>query len=153
MDGLLASDFTLDTARRDGDDLMHLDWSSNGVDWRDESSDPDMARAWLEETHSPDHPGSDLWNRVYELTHDDLDPPRGWRLVKLLVEQAQSDRELWHIGSEPLAWIVDNHADLVTAELTVLYRSDPKWRRPFDGQISTALHRFAYKMHQTNATN
>lgn len=26
MGGLLASDFTLDTARRDGDDLMTLDW-------------------------------------------------------------------------------------------------------------------------------
>lgn len=134
-------------------DLMTLDWSSNGVDWRDESRDPEMAHDWLEETHSRDHAGSDLWNRVYELTNGDLDPPRGWRLVKLLVEQAQSDGELWHIGSEPLGWILDNHADLVSAELTALYRSDPKWRKPFDGQISTALHGFAYKMHQMNSSN
>jgi len=56
MGGLLASDFIPDAARRDGEDLMTLDWSSNGVDWRDESRDPDMAHDWLEETHSPDHP-------------------------------------------------------------------------------------------------
>src|SRR5260370_39333869 len=77
---------------------MDLDWSSDGVDWRDESRDPDMARDWLREADGADHPGSDLWNRVYELTHEALDPPRGWRLVKLLVEHAQNDRQLWHIG-------------------------------------------------------
>ena len=47
MGGLLASDFIPDAARRDGEDLMTLDWSSNGVDWRDESRDPDMARRIL----------------------------------------------------------------------------------------------------------
>lgn len=132
---------------------MTLDWSSKGVDWRDESHDSDMARDWLREAVTPNHLGSDLWQRVYELTHEDLDPPRGWRFIKLLVEQAKNDHQLLQIGCEPLAWMIDNHTDLVSGELAVLYRSDPKWRKPFNGQISTALHRFAHKMDQMSATN
>jgi len=129
--------------------VTDLDWSSDGVDWRDESRDPDMARDWLREADGADHPGSDLWNRVYELTHEALDPPRGWRLVKLLVENAQTDRQLWHIGGEPLAWIVDNHPQLVSAELAQLYRADPKWRQSFKGQISRALFDFEKRLTAT----
>lgn len=131
---------------------MDLDWTGAGIDWRDESHDPRMARAWLREADGADHPGSDLWNRVYELTHEDLDPPRGWRLVKLLVEQAQDDRQLWHIGSEPLAWMVDNHPQLVSAELAELYRADPRWRQPFKGQMSRALFDFEKRLTGNEST-
>ena len=131
---------------------MDLDWTGAGIDWRDESHDPRMARAWLREADGADHPGSDLWNRVYELTHEDLDPPRGWRLVKLLVEQAQDDRQLWHIGSEPLAWMVDSHPQLVSAELAELYRADPRWRQPFKGQMSRALFDFEKRLTGNEST-
>jgi hypothetical protein len=122
---------------------MTLDWSSDGVDWRDESLDDAMARDWLSATHLRDLPANnprhdeidDVWERVRELTQSDLDPPRGWRLVKRLVELAQNDRELWHIGRVPLAAMVRNHGSLVAGELERLYRADPKWRQAFEGQL------------------
>jgi hypothetical protein len=116
------------------------DWSSDGVDWRDESADDALARAWLDATHH-DLYGSDEWNRVYELTHEDLDPPRGWRLLQRLVELAEG-RELWHVGGGPLAYMVDNHLPLIQEELERLYRSNPKWVMAFEGQMSSALADF-----------
>lgn len=122
---------------------MGLDWSSEGVDWRDESLDDAMARDWLRATQVRDLPADDpkleeiddVWSRVLELTQSDLDPPRGWRLLKRLVELAKNDRELWHIGRNPLSAMVVNHESLVASELEQLYRTDPKWRQAFEGQL------------------
>lgn len=116
------------------------DWSSDGIDWRDESADDALARAWLDATHH-DLYGSDVWNRVYELTHEDLDPPRGWRLLQRLVELAEG-RELWHVGGGPLAYMVGNHLSLIQKELVRLYGSNRKWGMAFEGQMSTALADF-----------
>lgn len=118
---------------------MGLDWSAQGVDWRDESLDEAMARDWLEATHGPNHIASDVWDRVLELTQTDLDPPRGWRLAKSLVELAKTDRELWLIGADVLATIAREHESLVLAELEELYRTDSKWRQAFKGQMSPVL--------------
>jgi hypothetical protein len=116
------------------------DWSSDGIDWRDESADDALARAWLDATHH-DLYGSDVSNRVYELTHEDLDPPRGWRLLQRLVELAEG-RELWHVGGGPLAYMVGNHLSLIQKELVRLYGSNRKWGMAFEGQMSTALADF-----------
>ncbi len=116
------------------------DWSSDGIDWRDESADGALARAWLDATHH-DLYGSDMWDRVYKLTHEDLDPPRGWRLLQRLVELAEG-RELWHVGGGPLAGMVGNHLSLIEKELVGLYRSNHKWAKAFEGQISTPLADF-----------
>jgi hypothetical protein len=112
-----------------------LDWSSDGVDWRDESLDDAMARDWLRATHGPNLVATDVWDRVLELTQTDLDPPRGWRLTKRLVELADGDEELWNVGAEALANIVRNHEKLVAVELEHLYQTDPKWRQAFVGQM------------------
>jgi hypothetical protein len=112
-----------------------LDWNDEGVDWRDESLDEAMARDWLLATHGPNLFDTDVWDRVLELTQTDLDPPRGWRLTRRLVELAESDRELWYVGAEALATIVRNHEKLVAVELEHLYRTDPKWRQAFVGQM------------------
>jgi hypothetical protein len=82
-----------------------------------------------------------VWQRVYELTHEDLDPPRGWRLVQKLVELAEG-RELWHVGGGPLAAMVDNHSSLIEKDLTRLYVSNPKWALAFEGQMSSPLAAF-----------
>jgi len=116
------------------------DWSSDGIDWRDESADGALARASLDATQH-DLYGSDVWDRVYELTHEDLDPPRGWRLLQRLVELAEG-RELWHVGGGPLAGMVGNHLSLIEKELVGLYRSNHKWAKAFEGQISTPLADF-----------
>ena len=118
---------------------MGLDWSSEGVDWRDESLDDAMARDWLEATHGPSRVPMDVWDRVLELTQTDLDPPRGWRLAKRLVELATTDRELWLVGRDVLATIAREHWGLIAAELEELYRTDQKWRQAFEGQMSPAL--------------
>jgi hypothetical protein len=112
-----------------------LDWSDEGVDWRDESLDEAMARDWLHATHGPNLFDTDVWDRVLELTQTDLDPPRGWRLTRRLVELAESDKELWYVGAEALATVVRNHAKLAAVELEHLYRTDPKWRQAFVGQM------------------
>jgi hypothetical protein len=114
---------------------MGLDWSSGGVDWRDESLDDAMARDWLRATHGTNFVATDVWDRVLELTQSDLDPPRGWRLTKRLVQLAESDKELWNVGADALANMVRNHEKLVAVELEQLYRTDPKWRRAFVGQM------------------
>ena len=123
------------------------DWTSDGIDWRDESADGALARAWLEATHN-DLYGSDVWQRVYELTHEDLDPPRGWRLVQKLVDLADG-RQLWHVGGGPLASMVANHLSLVEKDLTRLYTSNPKWAAAFEGQMSIALASFQKRVHVT----
>jgi hypothetical protein len=125
------------------------DWSSDGIDWRDESADDALARAWLEATHH-DFYGSDEWYRVYELTHEDLDPPRGWRLLQRLVELAEG-RELWQVGGGPLAHMVDNHLSLIQEELVRLYRSNPKWAMAFEGQMSTALADFQARFRRSDS--
>jgi hypothetical protein len=102
-----------------------------------------MARDWLKATHVRDLPAEDprhdeiddVWERVRELTQSDLDPHRGWRLLKQLVELAQTDRELWHIGRVPLAAMVQNHQSLVVGEMEGLYQADPKWRQVFEGRL------------------
>ncbi len=100
--------------------------------------DDTMALDWLEATHRNLYE-TDVYDRVLELTQTDLDPPRGWRLTKRLVELAKTDRELWLIGADVLATIARHHGSLVAAELEELYRTDSKWRRAFKGQISPAL--------------
>src|ERR1700674_5221255 len=133
---------------------MGLDWRSDGVDWRDESKDDAMAVDWLRATHDRDGPLSDpspldgyeVENRVRELTQSDLDPARGWRLVKRLVELAHNDRELWHIGRAPLAEMLGNHEALVLVELEHLYRTNPKWRQAFESQISIPMSNFAKRI-------
>ena len=129
---------------------MTENWSSDGVDWRDESLDPAMARDWLRASHEPDFADSDICYRVLELTQSDLDPPRAWRLVKELVVQANDDKELWHIGRQPLSYMVQYHPDVVGDELERLVRCDPKYRRALEGQISKELHdlRTRYELEQ-----
>jgi hypothetical protein len=114
---------------------MGVDWSSEGVDWRDESLYDEMAHDWLRATHGPNLFATDVWDRVLELTQSDLDPPRAWRLTKRLVELAEGDTELWYVGREALAEMVRNHEKLVAGELEYLYRTDPKWRQAFVGQL------------------
>lgn len=130
---------------------MRHDWSSEGVDWRDESMDEEMARDWLRGTHDPDSGDRDrVFSRVFELVESNLDPPRGWRLTKKLVELAHDDNELFEIGSRVLAMLVTWHEDLVGVELADLARSDPKYRQALNGQISQALRDFEAKhgLHQ-----
>jgi hypothetical protein len=103
--------------------------------------DDRMVLDWLDASHR-DLYGTDVFDRVLELTQTDLDPERGWRLVKRLVESARNDQELWQIGAGPLSTIVREHGALVAAELEALVRADPKYRQAFRGQISTALYDF-----------
>lgn len=124
--------------------LRGNDWSSDGIDWRDESFDDDLAKAWLGDTHQKVD-NSDVSQRVWELTHEDLDPARGWRLVKRMIQLAQG-RELWHVGGGPLDSMVSNHLALIEDELVTLYRTSPRFRRAFEGQMSTALARFQEKV-------
>jgi hypothetical protein len=123
--------------------------NSDGIDWRDESADDALARARLDATHH-DLYGSDEWNRVYELTYEDLDPPRGWRLLQRLVELAEG-RELWHVGGGPLAYMVGNHLSLIQEELVRLYRSNRKWAMAFEGQMSTALADFQERFRRSDS--
>jgi hypothetical protein len=51
-------------------------------------------------------------------------------------------------AADPLSTIVREHPDLVRQELISFYRSDPKWRKAFAGQISTALHEFERQVAQ-----
>jgi hypothetical protein len=118
---------------------MSMNWGSDGVDWRDESLDAAMAGDWLRASHEPNFEASDVFYRVLELTQSDLDPSRAWRLVKELFRQANADKELWQIGSEALSTIVQYHPDIVGDELGHLIRTDPKYRRALDGQISREL--------------
>ena len=123
-------------------DTRNLDWSDQGVPWWDLSKDEFLAREWLARPgRVPPYDNTD--DRVLELTQTDLDPPRGWRLVKKMVELASTDDQIWRIGADPLSTIVREHPDVVGKELTLFYRSDPKWRKAFEGQISRALYEFA----------
>jgi len=128
-------------------DTKNLDWSSRGVPWWDASKDDYLAREWLA-VGGRSLSSDDVYDRVLELTQTDLDPPRGWRMVKKLVEFANTDDQLWRIGADPLSTIVREHPDLVREELTRLYRDDPKWRKAFEGQISTALYEFKRQLEQ-----
>jgi hypothetical protein len=119
----------------------NLDWSNHGVPWWDASKDEFLARDWLA-TPGRELPSADIYDRVLELTQTDLDPQRGWRLVKKMVEFASTDDQVWRIGADPLSTIAREHPDLIHDELTRFYRSDPKWRKAFEGQISSALHEF-----------
>lgn len=132
---------------------MTQNWRSEGVDWRDESLDGAMARDWLRASHEPDFESSDVCYRVLELTQSDLDPPRAWRLVKELFRQAKDARELWQIGSDPLSTIVKYHPEVVGDELVHLIRTDPKYRRALDGQMSTELHQIAGTLSPLSATH
>ena len=115
-----------------------MNWGSDGVDWRDESLDAAMAGDWLRACHEPDFAASDVCYRVLELTQSDLDPPRGWRLVKELFRQAKDD-DLWQLGRRVLSTIVQKHPEVVGDELEKLIRTDPKYRRALDGQMSREL--------------
>ena len=81
---------------------------------------------------------------MWELTHEDLDPARGWRLVKRMIQLARG-QELWHVGGGPLGSMVSNHLALIEDELVMLYRTSPRFRRAFEGQMSTALAQFQEK--------
>jgi hypothetical protein len=130
-------------------DTHNLDWSDQGVPWWDASKDEFLAREWLA-TPGRAPTSDDIYDRVLELTQTDLDPARGWRLVKKMVELASTDGHIWRIGADPLSTIVREHPDLVREELTRFYRSDPKWRKAFEGQISTALHEFRHNVERQN---
>src|SRR5207245_11746248 len=105
-----------------------------------------MPRDWLAATHAEGLPGSDGWHRVWELTRESLDPDRGWRLLKRMVQLADSDEELRMIGYYPLRHMLDSHEVLIAPKLERLYRADPKWRRAFDGQMSQVLADFARRV-------
>jgi hypothetical protein len=131
-------------------DLSAVDWSNQGVPWWDASKDEYLARDWLAllpgdvrvGAYMGDPRSNDIEDRVLELTQTDLDPVRGWRLVKRLVELATTDAQLWRIGADALSTILREHEALVTPELKQLYTSDPKWRKTFDGQMALSLYRF-----------
>ena len=113
------------------------DWSGNGIDWRDESKDAAMAKDWLRAVHRLDSAaGDDVLARVFELMESNLDPPRGWRLAKQLVEYASDDTEFFQIGNRVLPMLLKWHEDLVGDELAELVRTNPKYRRAMKGQIS-----------------
>jgi hypothetical protein len=132
-------------------DTQNLDWSDQGVPWWDASKDDYLARDWLA-AGGRGLQSDDIYDRVLELTQTDLDPARGWRLVQKLIEFAGTDEQLWRIGAGPLATIVREHPELVREELTNFYRSDRKWRRAFEGQISTALGEFKRQVEQNPGT-
>jgi len=132
-------------------DTHNLDWSDQGVPWWDASKDDYLAREWLA-VGGRSLPSDDVYDRVLELTQTELDPARGWRLVQKLVEFAGTDEQLWRIGEGPLATIVREHPELVRKDLTSFYRSDRKWRRAFEGQISTALGEFKRQVEQNPGT-
>jgi hypothetical protein len=63
-----------------------------------------------------------------------------------MVQRTRSDQELSFIGYYPLAHMLDNHAALIAGELEQLYRTDPKWRQAFEGQMSESLGKFAKRI-------
>jgi len=132
-------------------DTKNLDWGDQGVPWWDASKDEYLARDWLA-AGGRGLQSDDVYDRVLELTQTDLDPARGWRLVQKLVEFAGTDGQLWRIGAGPLATIVREHPELVREELTSFYRSDQKWRKAFEGQISTELGEFKRQVEQNPGT-
>ena len=112
-----------------------------------------MARDWLEATHAAGLPSTNVWFRVWELTHENLDPDRGWRLLKRMVQRTRSDQELSFIGYYPLAHMLDSHAALIAGELEQLYRTDPKWRQAFEGQMSESLGKFAKRISSSDPSS
>jgi hypothetical protein len=119
-----------------------MDWSPQGVPWEDESMDGRLADDWLRQASEPDFPETDTFARVLELSQSDLDPERGWRLAKMLVEKAPDDDRLWSIGARVLATMLTNHPDVVADELAVLAGVDGPFRRALEGQISPAIAEF-----------
>lgn len=101
-----------------------------------------MAGDWLQACRDGDLVATDVFDRLLELTQTDLDPQRGWRLVKRLIELAHDDQELWQIGAGPLSTIVREHEDIVGDELEAVFRNSWRCRRAFRGQISSALYHF-----------
>ena len=100
--------------------------------------DDEMARDWLRATHLAsvgDDWSANLDDRVLELTQTDLDPPRGWRLVKRLTDLAEGSSELWQVGNRALRHMLRNHEQLIGTELADLVRTSPKYRALLDGQI------------------
>lgn len=101
-----------------------------------------MARDWLVASAGKAFASTDVYNRVQELVQSDLDPGRGWRLVQVLVEIADSDRQLRLIGSEAISPLIANHSELVDGELATLARGDVKFRRAIQDQMSVELFEF-----------
>lgn len=118
------------------DPRVQHDWGSHGIDWRDESMDDEMAQDWLRAIHDPlSDDSSDVMGRVMELVQTGLDPPRGWRLTKRLIELADDDNELRAIGRTILTQLLFWHADLVGAELAELVKTDGRYKEAFYGQF------------------
>lgn len=116
------------------------DWSSGGIDWRDTSKDDAMAQDWLKASHSVGAHGSQpVLGRVFELVESNLDPPRGWRIAKRLLDYADDDTEFFQIGHRILPMLLRWHKDLVDDELAMLMRLHPRFRRALQGQISPEL--------------
>jgi hypothetical protein len=136
------SDGHRQSGRLVGEDEKHVnhDWSSSGIDWRNESMDDEMAEDWLRASHHPEDASSiEVSDRVLELVESDLDPPRGWRITKRLIESARTDDEFYRIGSDVLSQVVENHEGLVGEELAELLRSDARYQRAVKGQARHAL--------------
>lgn len=115
--------------------LRH-DWGREGIDWRDASMDNEMAQDWLRATHSQENEKSqDVFARVRELVQTDLDPARGWRLTKRIVQLAEDEPELRTVGRQILSPLLKWHEDLVGAELAELVRTDSRFRQAFYGQF------------------
>jgi hypothetical protein len=118
--------------------MSGLDWSSEGIDWRDAAYDPAMASDWLlnqrlgldhvrlyprpEGWYSldfeekmrqgaglPDGYDLDLDDRVLELLQTDLDPERGWRLVLTLLEIAQDSEDRDSVLDAVLTFVRNHH--------------------------------------------
>src|SRR5437773_2816064 len=118
------------------DSRLRHNWGSDGIDWRDESMDDEMARDWLRAVHDPLKENSgEVIARVLELVQTDLDPSRGWRLTKRIVELAEDDGELDSVGRRILGPLLKWHEALVGSELAELIRSDRRFKRAFYGQF------------------
>jgi hypothetical protein len=114
--------------------------SPNATEQRLENEE--FARRWLSASHGENLYLTEVYDRVLELTATDLDPARGWDVVKALIRLADTDDELWRIGEGPLNAVVREHPNLVSKELRWLLRTDPKYRQVFAGQISEGLRNF-----------
>jgi hypothetical protein len=126
---------------------MGVDWGADTFDWRNSSLDKVLATEWLRNERlwrglpRARHPrvpdGYDLafdgWAR--ELVMSDLDPERGWRLVLLMVESAEDDKDLSEIGDGPLYELLKNHEEFLPRARDGA-STDPRFRKALDATTS-----------------
>ena len=119
--------------------MSGLDWSGDGIDWRDATHAAAMASDWLRNQRLgrehvrlhprprgwydldleekmrlssglPDEYDLDLDARVLELLQEDLDPERGWRLLLTLLQLPQDSEDRVSVMDAVLTF-VRNHRD------------------------------------------